>query len=323
MINRKRLLQLIGLVLVVLLQVRCSAAQTQPAATPAPSSAPISSQKFTIISAYEGLAAYVEAARPAPNIGLNALFRQYVVDPYWEDCAAGGEYMKQDKDSVTPISDMDYLTSAVRILRDSNVEQIVEEALQEDAKVLSGPNTTVCIFVAEPQNTLVRDFMHGVSGFTVGSGKIWLQIYPDGAWLDWIPYGVAHEYHHSVWTDRQDSKSITMDLADYLVFEGRADSFAHLVYPDVHAPWTEALTPEQEKRQWKVMQQHLDTRSLATQRMFMFGMFGGNAVPHWTGYTIGFHIVQSYLQKHPHATVDEWTALDAHDLLAQSGYNGK
>jgi len=107
---------------------------------------------------------------------------------------------------------------------------------------------------------------------------------------------------------------------DYLVFEGRADSFARLVYPEMAAPWTEALVPAQEARYWQAMQPYLDTTSVETHRRFMFGG-GGYQVPRWTGYTIGFHIVQSYLQGHPDVGVDEWTAMDAHDLLAESGYN--
>jgi uncharacterized protein YjaZ len=166
--------------------------------------------------------------------------------------------------------------------------------------------------------------MNGVLGSNVGAGKIWLEIYPNGAWLNWIPYTVAHEYHHRVWLDQHDGQLQTADLLDSMVLEGKADSFARLLYPDRHAPWTEALTPEQELNQWQAMQKYLNARSDATQQKFMFGgLVGNNDVPLWTGYTIGFHIVQSYLQKHPDVTVDEWTMLNAHDLLDQSGYNPK
>lgn len=318
-------------ILVTLLIAGCSASQTKLVVTPIPSAGipsataapePVKatqapSQTFTIISAYEGMAAYVEAAQATPDANLSALFRQYVVDPYWEDCASGGEYVMLAQDAVAvPIKDLDYLAGAVSTLRESDVEQIVKEALQEAATVLSGPNTTVCIYVVDPERTFVRDYMGGVMGMTVGSGKIWIQIYPEGNWRDWVPYTVAHEYHHSVWTNRNLSQSF--DLVDYLIFEGRADSFARVVYPDVAAPWTEALTAEQEAVQWQAMQPHLDTMSGMMQRKFMFG---GTDVPRWTGYTIGFHIVQDYLGKHPSVSVKEWTAMDAHDLLVESDYN--
>jgi uncharacterized protein YjaZ len=270
------------------------------------------------------MAAYAKAVRAASNPDWNALFRQYVVDPYWQDCMGGDNTLNKDAAS-TPIKDIDYLTTAVNALRESHVEQVIQEALQKAAEALPGPDTTVCIFAAyDSQSTFVRDYMNGVSGSTVGAGKIWLQIYPSGAWRNWIPYAVAHEYHHSVWMNRQGSQLETFDLVDDVLIEGRADSFAHMLYPDTHAPWTEALTPEQERNQWQVMQKYLHARSPDTQQKFMFGgLVGGNHVPRWTGYTIGFHIVQSYLQKHPEVTVDEWTRMDAHDLLDQSGYDRK
>jgi uncharacterized protein YjaZ len=165
------------------------------------------------------------------------------------------------------------------------------------------------------------DEMVGVYGFTTNAGKILLFIEPlqDG-WKGWVPYVVAHEYHHGVWADRHYDGSRRYTLIDYLVFEGRADSFARLLYPDKVAPHTEALTPKQEAEQWQAMQQELDSTSLQTLRRYMFGL---GEVPLWSGYTIGFHIVQSYLANHYTASVREWTALEASELLKGSGYTGR
>lgn len=76
--------------------------------------------------------------------------------------------------------------------------------------------------------------------------------------------------------------------------------------------------PEQESEQWEIMQEDLDATSLQRQQRYMFG-FGGTL--RWTGYTIGFHIMQRYLQNHPNTDVEEWTDKDACDLLAESEYS--
>ena len=107
-------------------------------------------------------------------------------------------------------------------------------------------------------------------------------------------------------------------MADYLVFEGRADSFAHLVYPQRQAPWTNALTPQQEKAAWKAIQPHLSSTSPSLLLNLMFG--GGKGVPQWAGYTIGFNMVQAFLKKRADPNVDRWTAIEAGELLKQSGY---
>ncbi len=108
-------------------------------------------------------------------------------------------------------------------------------------------------------------------------------------------------------------------LTDYLVFEGRADAFAHLVYPQQLAPWTRALTPQQEQAAWAVIQRNLNSASPDAMLALMFG--GADNVPRWSGYTIGFNIVQAFLKTHSGAEVEQWTAIEAGELLNQSRYS--
>ena len=51
-------------------------------------------------------------------------------------------------------------------------------------------------------------------------------------------------------------------------------------------------------------------------------MFGdGDSVPFQAGYTIGFEIVQGYLEAHPDAEPAEWSRIDAREILEGSGYD--
>ena len=50
-------------------------------------------------------------------------------------------------------------------------------------------------------------------------------------------------------------------------------------------------------------------------------MFGdGKDYPRWSGYTIGYRIVQNYLEKNPEINVDAWTNMSSSDILEKSGY---
>jgi uncharacterized protein YjaZ len=111
-----------------------------------------------------------------------------------------------------------------------------------------------------------------------------------------------------------------LDLTEYMVMEGRADSFARMLNPKIEPPWTKALTPEQEAAQWQAMQGYLTSREPSMADL-IFG--DGESIPEWTGYTIGSHIVQKYIQTHPDSSVEEWIRLDAHELLKESGYTGQ
>jgi uncharacterized protein YjaZ len=46
----------------------------------------------------------------------------------------------------------------------------------------------------------------------------------------------------------------------------------------------------------------------------------GYGVPHWTGFTIGYHIIKDYRSRHPHVS---WAALtSASATLAQPRHRG-
>jgi uncharacterized protein YjaZ len=52
-------------------------------------------------------------------------------------------------------------------------------------------------------------------------------------------------------------------------------------------------------------------------------MFGDRrSVPLWSGYSIGYHIVQSYLELNPETTIGQLTGMDAWEIFEGSGYSG-
>jgi len=218
-----------------------------------------------------------------------------------------------------PITNLAGLESEIAKLSENNaaVHQAIDIVFAKAEKLLPAPDTQLCVFAADPESTIIRD-MGGISGVTAGAGKIIFWVRPDGNWRDWLPFTFAHEYHHSAWTALHSDDLPLFDLAEYLIFEGRADSFAHVIFPQQVAAWDKALNPEQEAAAWKQMKSDLDSPDMMAQRRYMFG---GQGVPRWAGYAIGFHIVQAYLHTHPGATVEDWTKLNAHALIDQSGYS--
>ena len=280
-----------------------------------------SSVEVTIVLGYEGMGRYVAAAQASPESDLAALFQEHVVAPIWEACAAGAELELYVTPMLSTIEDLDGLDRAVDALTESDTQVLVEEAVDRAARVLPGPPTTVCVFAVDPLWTYVRDNLNGVSGVTPGAGRVWIQIYPEGDWQVEIGPAIAHEYHHSVRMALMKEPVAETDLVDEMVLEGLADSFTRVLYPDRPLdPWIDALTPEQETAAWEVMQPYLDTTG-DTVDSFLFGT--RDDLPRWAGYTIGFHIVQAFLQRNPEASVASWTSLDSREILTRSGYSGE
>lgn len=265
-----------------------------------------------VVAVFEGMARYAEAVAADPRSDRAALWKREVLDPYWGACAEGARYLDYGPSLQTPIADVESLKAAGDTLRASSIENDVRAALQTANDLLPGPATTVCIMAGDTASGYLRD-LHGVGGFTPGAGKVWLTILPEGDWKEWVIHAVAHEYHHSVWMagDRE-----IADLSDYLVFEGRADSFARLVDPERQPPWTDAFGEADERRAWETLRAHLASTDAPTMQALMFG--GVNDVPRWTGYTIGFRLVQAYLKAHPDISVREWTDLSSSEFIKWS-----
>ncbi len=274
--------------------------------------------QIEIIRGYEGQLAYVEALMENPNADLRTLYNEEVVDPYYRKCVTGGEYISEDDVPLQPIRDLEQLASAIHKLEALNVDEIVGTAVERSAQQLPGSDTLVCIFVLDPKIVSARELMNGVSGFSPGSGKILLFLYPEENWEAVTEYTTAHEYYHSVWTEKYYDAENQFDLLDQIISEGRAEAFAHTIYPDVEILWLERLSPDQEENVWRMMQPYLDEKSYQQIERFMFG---DNTIPKWAGYKIGYQIVQAYLSRHPGEKVTDWISLDAQELLAASGYN--
>jgi uncharacterized protein YjaZ len=52
-------------------------------------------------------------------------------------------------------------------------------------------------------------------------------------------------------------------------------------------------------------------------------MFGDSSmgIPHWAGFTIGYHIAADYLLRHPATTTSTLATLSAASILAGSDYS--
>ena len=58
-------------------------------------------------------------------------------------------------------------------------------------------------------------------------------------------------------------------------------------------------------------------------RLYQAWMFGDSSmgIPHWAGFTIGYHIAADYLLRHPATTTSTLATLSAASILAGSDYS--
>jgi hypothetical protein len=165
----------------------------------------------------------------------------------------------------------------------------------------------------------------GLVGFTdPRSGDVLVTVDPDSriglrdTLEDWVGPSLAHELHHTKRILQGPGYGST--LRESLVSEGLADSFAKESYPEADAVWTHAITAEQEMNAWRLAAADLDGRYGGDDHARWF--FGTDDLPNWTGYTIGFRIVQKYVNGHPGISTVDLAVVDAEEIVRDSGYPG-
>jgi uncharacterized protein YjaZ len=129
----------------------------------------------------------------------------------------------------------------------------------------------------------------------------------------WFPRDLAHEVNHAVRIRKGPGFGPT--LLPQLISEGIATAFDQVAFSGPVDPWTHAITPAQECALWKKAKPQLGYTGLYDA--WMFGSYG---IPHWTGFTIGYHIVNDYRHYHPGVSWETLTLTSAATILAGSHY---
>jgi uncharacterized protein YjaZ len=280
-----------------------------------------------IVLPFDGIGRYIDAARAQPEAELRELWSQYAVAPYWDEWGAGqfNEERTRAETAEPPggREGLDALAADLEQLARADVGALISTAYARISAALPPAlaERAVCVYPADPRNASLLSELNGVVGSCVGD-NILLRINPRGAdWRTWAAYVMAHEYHHTLWGYNYFAVrgKTEMSLLVSLLVDGQADSFAMSLHPGLSPAWTRALSPGQAREQWRRMQPHLGSGDPDLYRRFFFGD-AVSETPAFTAYTIGYRIVQGYLQNHPEVQWAELLDVDAGQVLADSGW---
>ncbi|WP_158701555.1 DUF2268 domain-containing putative Zn-dependent protease [Lentibacillus sp. Marseille-P4043] len=264
-------------------------------------------QVFRVISAYKWANHYVQKAKDTNSESDRSELWQKLVKDHIQDQCLNGEYSHLVKEYVsTPPESLENLKVDIEMLDSSNLEEAIIEALKASAKKFPGPETTVCIL---PQGNGTNS-----SGVTLGSGKITIFYSPSQS-KSILERTIAHEYHHSTWTAEY-SDDYRWDLLGSIIFEGKAEYFASLVFGQ--RVGDNYVSAEQEKKLWGKVKESIHSTNLDKINTILYG--GENGLPYNYGYFLGYQIVRRYVENHPGTTVEEWSKLSPKELYEKSGY---
>jgi len=172
-----------------------------------------------------------------------------------------------------------------------------------------------------------KDDNQGYSGFGGQPGYImmWYST-PTEYNLARLSGATVHEFHHNI-RFTLFPFSMNVSVAEYIVAEGLAESFATEIYGPEMAGFYVTDFKEADLPQAKGMiRDALDIRGFNAVRPYIFGDsmaevtgYSPIGIPAFAGYALGYRAVQAFLSR-TGKSVAETTLLPAEEIIKESGY---
>ncbi len=152
----------------------------------------------------------------------------------------------------------------------------------------------------------------GIGGYALSPNEVEIVFDPDYPDLTQIiaerlPYIVAHELHHVV---RWRAVGVYSTLLEAIVFEGMADDFAVELLQSTEPPWVTVFTDDMSQVYFDDALDELD--GAFNFEAWFFGV--GTNRPQWTGYTLGYLLIQRYKLINPETGLSELLAIPANSF---------
>ncbi|MCR8849347.1 DUF2268 domain-containing protein [Rossellomorea sp. SC111] len=272
-------------------------------------------QNFEIIYMYDEIKEYIDTVREKTGKSNETVFIEKVFEPFKKESNMEDISIRYVFD---PSSEVDKLGESIKDLEKDKdpTSGIIKEALMKSAKELPGKDKKVIVLPANPEDTFTVEQMGGVSGFALSEDVIVLQLSPS-VQEDILKYTVAHEYNHLI--AEESNRGMIRTILGGVVLEGKADAFAHTIYPKIEAPWQEPMTTEERE---KVVAEITELRYSDDMKSYEKLRAGNSSkgIPQWANYKIGYEIVQSYRQNHPEISIERWTSMHEAEIIAGSDF---
>ena len=220
------------------------------------------------------------------------------------------------KDEIKPDEDLE---KEIKIMRSIDFVSIVDSIYQKVTKELPGPDTKILFIPTNPAyRKIYKQYGVGLHSFTLGTGRIIVSFDPTFEnWKELLPYTLAHEYHHSVWTSKHFETADFTPL-EYIIIEGRADLFAYGIYPVTNHPFINKLDKKNEKRIWNLIKPEMNKRNSKLNDQIFYGT---KDIPYGSVYTIGYNIIKLFKVNNPGITDAELIDMSPEEILSLSKYD--
>jgi len=272
-------------------------------------------QEIHIVPLYKAYDDYIQAVSKQPEDN-EALYKKYVL-------GAKNDVIKKEQLQAMPVPSLyEQPSENIKDLKQMNtylkkhhqhIMKQIKSSLLTSMKQL--PRDEKLVVFVSPTTPLEHDDAKrygGVSGVAQGNNSMSLFFLKDFS-KESLLNTTAHEYHHTVALDEPNRAT----MLDYIILEGKAEFFAHKLYP---MESSEAIAPLLDHSLEHVIPE-LNAERLTTDDLF-FGNYE-KQIPSFTKYRLGYMIVSDFMKQHPEISLKEWSRMSSVQILEKSSYKKK
>ncbi|GGM41968.1 hypothetical protein GCM10011351_30060 [Paraliobacillus quinghaiensis] len=162
-------------------------------------------------------------------------------------------------------------------------------------KKWEGPDISTFLFPSDFKNEQLRTELNGISGLS----------YPDKLFLfiteqttsNQLKALIVHEYSHVIRFHYVHHQNSILTLRDALVLEGIAEvAVKQIVGENALSKATKIYDQSTAKKHWQNWIKANQNLTKTNPKHDLL-MYGGDNVPKWAGYNVGYHLVNTYVEK--------------------------
>lgn len=272
-------------------------------------------QEILIVPLYKAYDDYIRAVSKHPEDN-EALYEKHVME-------AKNKIIKKEQLQAIPvpslyeqpsenIKDLKQMNTYLKKHHQHIMKQIKSSLLTSMKQLPRDEKLVVFVSPTTPSNHDDAQRYGGVSGVAQGNNSMSLFFLKDFS-EESLLNTTAHEYHHTVALDEPNRAT----MLDYIILEGKAEFFAHKLYP---IESSEAIAPLLDHTLEHVISE-LNAERLTTDDLF-FGSYE-KQIPAFVKYRLGYMIVSDFVKQNPEVSLKEWSRMSSVQILEKSSYKKK
>ena len=198
---------------------------------------------------------------------------------------------------------------------EEQIRHIVEKAVNKYTSLVEVSGFE--IVVAENPDMAIKE--HGIGGYTGTPQEIYISLDLGHERIKEMIEAhlgptVAHELTHISRLQAGRPLAVGGTLADNVIGEGLADTMSVALYPAQDTPWIKSLN----NTEFSAMKEKFLNECAQPYYNHSAWFYGSqpSEIPRWTGYHLGYALVNDYLTAHPELKIQDIISSDTADILS-------